>query len=624
MGKNKHSQDKLWITYKELVQDWGGKSEESGYKSQPIRKLPFYCCSLSFMPFKDPVCLSDGTIFDIVNILPYIKKFKKNPVTGKPLKTSDLIKLNFYKNQDDEYHCPITYKSFTDNSTIIAIKETGNVYSNEAYEELNKKPKNFKDLLNNQPFDPKNVIVIQDPHRADERNINDFEFIKNKEDIDFIKHEDENFYKNPQNFVNLPASYMKMINNYDEDQTEEQSRRKQVLDMINSRSNIEEYDERSKLIKKEYDEFMDKMKKLEKELIDVDSESIKNFSCNLNKIFRISTNSFVHFMKNKKIDINNSEVGNKNNNISNITTHERFSEGRTSSSFTSTSLNPTYSNKMRSLSDDEIRTKYIYNTIKSKMNKGYVRLNTNLGYLNLQIHCDLVPRTSENFLELCETGYYNNTIFHRLVKNFVIQGGDPTGTGRGGSSIFGKPFFDEFHPKLTHKDRGILSMANSGKNSNGSQFFITFKATPHLDNKHTVFGEVVGNLKLIDEFEKIGGDEKDKPKKEIKILSVEVFSNPFRDVVTEILKKDFMEKYLSEAEKKELEKEKRIEEMVKNSSKRVEGTVKDSNGDKIEVGKYLNKKRESDGYIHQSQADPYLFEKPREKNKTYDFNFSNW
>ena len=88
MGKKRHSQDKMWITYKELVEDWGGKREGES-SGTPVKRLPFSCCSLSFMPFKDPVCLADGTIFDIINILPYIRKFKKNPVSGKPLKSTD-------------------------------------------------------------------------------------------------------------------------------------------------------------------------------------------------------------------------------------------------------------------------------------------------------------------------------------------------------------------------------------------------------------------------------------------------------------------------------------------------------------------------------------------------------
>lgn len=115
---------------------------------------------------------------------------------------------------------------------------------------------------------------------------------------------------------------------------------------------------------------------------------------------------------------------------------------------------------------------------------------TNHGPLVIELEASKVPKTCENFLELCETGYYKGTKFHRLIKNFMIQGGDPTGTGRSGSSIYGDKFEDEFHPTLPHLGRGVLSMANSGTNTNGSQFFISFKSCSHLDGVHSVFGKV--------------------------------------------------------------------------------------------------------------------------------------
>lgn len=101
--------------------------------------------------------------------------------------------------------------------------------------------------------------------------------------------------------------------------------------------------------------------------------------------------------------------------------------------------------------------------------KGYVQIVTSLGAMNIELFANFVPKTCENFIELCERKYYNNTKFHRLIPNFMVQGGDPTGSGRGGESIFGKPFEDEFHPKLSHNGPGILSMANAGKNTNKSQ-----------------------------------------------------------------------------------------------------------------------------------------------------------
>ncbi len=617
MGKKRHSQDKLWITYKELVEDWGGKRADQP-KGSGIKKLPFYCCSLSFMPFKDPVCIKDGTIFDLVNILPYIKKYHKNPVTGKPIKTTDLIKLNFHKNEEGEYACPITYKTFTDNSYIIAIPETGNVYSYEAYEELNKKPKKFNDLLNNSVFDPENIIVIQDPNKN--RIISEFHFIKNKDDVDFIRYGDEmtkdEFNKNIENFVNIPARYSNVIEELKEGNPE-YKRRLEIIQMINNNQSITVEDERLKTIKKEHKKFIDTVSIIEKEIQDCELTDNKKFK----QIFMIPTNVFVYHLKQQAesdhIEFNNSNINTK-------TTHSKFTDGKVSTSFTSTAFDPVLKNKLRKLTDDELRAKY-YSIVKSRQAKGYVKLLTNYGPLNLLIHCDLVPKTAENFLELCQTGYYDNTIFHRLVKNFCLQGGDPTGTGTGGSSIFGKPIEDEFHQKLLHKGRGVLSMANTGKHTNQSQFFITLKATPHLDEVHTVFGEVVGNVKLLDDLEAIGSDQNDKPKKEIKILSAEVYSNPFREVISEFLLKEFSEKIMKEKLNQDIKIELLVSNEIINNKFGADGK---KNQNKVisrssEIGKYLGKKRNLNEIKNLSSDDPYLFEKPKQR-KIGDFDFSKW
>lgn len=114
----------------------------------------------------------------------YVKKFKKNPVTGQPLALNELVKLKFHKNAKGDYHCPVTYNVFTEFSHIVAIPETGNVYSYEAYEQLNKSPKFFVDLLDGVPFDPKGVIVLQDP-KADKKNVYDFAYMKKDETAEF-------------------------------------------------------------------------------------------------------------------------------------------------------------------------------------------------------------------------------------------------------------------------------------------------------------------------------------------------------------------------------------------------------------------------------------------------------
>ncbi len=121
-------------------------------------------------------------------------------------------------------------------------------------------------------------------------------------------------------------------------------------------------------------------------------------------------------------------------------------------------------------------------------------LKTDKGDILVRLFTDKVPNTVNNFVFLARQGFYDNTIFHRVIGDFMAQGGDPTGTGRGGP---GYRFADEFHKDLRHNKPGILSMANAGPNTNGSQFFITHVPTPWLDNKHSVFGEVVGGMDVL-------------------------------------------------------------------------------------------------------------------------------
>mmetsp|Transcript_35494 Transcript_35494/g.100485 ORF Transcript_35494/g.100485 Transcript_35494/m.100485 type:complete len:164 (+) Transcript_35494:200-691(+) len=156
-------------------------------------------------------------------------------------------------------------------------------------------------------------------------------------------------------------------------------------------------------------------------------------------------------------------------------------------------------------------------------------LHTNLGDIKLELHCDLVPRSCENFLALAASGYYNGTVFHRNIKGFMIQGGDPTGTGKGGSCIFGTAngkFPDEIVDSLRHSKRGILSMANSGPNTNGSQFFLTYSKQTHLDGKYTIFGHVIDGQSTLDKMEKIPTGAADKPLQEIRLNKITIHANP--------------------------------------------------------------------------------------------------
>jgi len=147
-----------------------------------------------------------------------------------------------------------------------------------------------------------------------------------------------------------------------------------------------------------------------------------------------------------------------------------------------------------------------------------VVLQTTQGMIEIKLRPSVAPKACENFLELVEKSYYNGIIFHRVIKKFMIQGGDPTGTGRGGQSAWGKPFQDEVDPRVTFDRPGLVAMANAGPNTNGSQFFITTARTPWLNMKHTIFGEVIAGYNVVTLIENMPTDSSDKPLTEQKII----------------------------------------------------------------------------------------------------------
>ncbi|KAF8912974.1 cyclophilin-like domain-containing protein [Gymnopilus junonius] len=227
-----------------------------------------------------------------------------------------------------------------------------------------------------------------------------------------------------------------------------------------------------------------------------------------------------------------------------------YSSGLAGASLTSTSVDVTQGASSKLLWDEE---EMMFEDI-SKPPKGkgkekdvgkrraYVRVVTSLGgaSLNLELYCEKAPKTCYNFLMLARAGKYNDCLFHRLVPGFMIQTGDPTGTGSGGESYWGTPFRDEHDLKnaAKHDSRGILAMANKGANTNGSQFYITFKDTPHLDKKHTVFGKLVGGEDVLDALENIPVKPgTDRPAKTVRITEVIIYQDPFEDYKKRLAKK---------------------------------------------------------------------------------------
>ena len=142
-----------------------------------------------------------------------------------------------------------------------------------------------------------------------------------------------------------------------------------------------------------------------------------------------------------------------------------------------------------------------------------------MGNFTIELFEAQTPKTVDNFVKLAEKNFYDGVIFHRVIDGFMIQGGDPTGTGRGGP---GYQFADEIHPQLKHTSEGILSMANAGPNTNGSQFFITLVPTPHLDGRHTVFGKVVEGMDVVKKIGKTPTARGDRPLTDVVMKSVRI------------------------------------------------------------------------------------------------------
>ncbi len=147
-----------------------------------------------------------------------------------------------------------------------------------------------------------------------------------------------------------------------------------------------------------------------------------------------------------------------------------------------------------------------------------VALETNQGTIKIKLYPNIAPKTCENFVGLVKKGYYDGLIFHRVIPGFMIQGGDPTGTGMGGESLWGGKFEDEFSPDAQFNKPGILAMANSGPGTNGSQFFITVAETPWLNNRHSIFGEVIEGMDIVEKIINTPRGQNDRPLEEQKII----------------------------------------------------------------------------------------------------------
>ncbi|KAJ5101933.1 hypothetical protein NUU61_004155 [Penicillium alfredii] len=446
-----------------------GKAKRGGSHAA-FKRLPFNFCSLSLQPFEHPVCTPTGTIFDLTNILPWIKKHGTNPVDGSPLKSADLIKLTIAKNDDGEYVDPVTYKVLTDNTHIVALRNTGNVFAWDTVERLNIKGKLWRDLVTDAEFTRKDIITLQDPQNIESRNLSSFNYLQEGE-TGVLEEQQESGSVN----TNALGSSAKILKAKEAVAKARAERAQQGSAAAGSRAMAKP----------------------------------------------VAGSSTV------------SKAGASQPGKPTPYNAARHTTGKAAASFTSTGLTPHTSAELALLSEEEYMLKR--GRVKAK---GYARIVTTAGHLNVELYAEYAPKAVWNFIQLAKRGYYKDVAFHRNIKGFMIQGGDPTGTGRGGESVWGKYFADEFEGPLKHDSRGTLSMANKGKNTNSSQFFFAYRALPHLDRKHTIFGRLIDDptpssttLNTLETHPVESST--NRPTPDIRIKDVTVFVDPFEDFLNQ-------------------------------------------------------------------------------------------
>jgi len=576
MGKGT---DKLYITHSE----WSsGDAYSASYGSNAgaraqrrganFKKLPFTHCAASLQPFKNPVCTPDGTIFDVEVIGAWLEKHSTNPVNGEPLAAKDLIKLNFARNGDTEGDDskgdlidPVTFKVFTDNTHIVAIRH--GTYAN--------------------------VFAWETVERMNIKAKMWFDLVDNEE----FGRKDIITLQDPQNMASRDLSQFKYLKDGAEAlPTKEQEEQRKAGDInVDALGRVGE-----KVLKAK--QAVERARQQRQAGGDVNRTTKSLTTTNS------TSSSLPPAIQEKKLAHNAAA----------------YTTGKAAASFTSTGLTPSTSGERALLSDEEWMLKP-----KRVKIKGYARMETNLGDLTLELQTETAPKAVWNFIRLAQKGYYKNVAFHRNIKNFMIQGGDPSGTGRGGTSIWGKNFADEFEGPLTHDSRGIMSMANKGKNTNSSQFFITYRPAKHLDRKHTIFAKVVeGADTTLKKMEEVETDGSDRPLNKIFIKDIVVFVDPFEEFLQQKSAKDEEERKNEEIRRRGGTEDDKTTWTGKRI--RADGTL-DPDQAKEGVGKYLKTTAASGSSaarqqreVEELEADAWE-EPSRKKVKTGGFgNFDGW
>ena len=302
------------------------------------------------------MCTAQGTIFELTNILPWIKKHGTNPVDGSPLKGSELIKLHLAKNEDDEYVDPVTYKVFTDNTHIVALGNTGNVFAYDTVERLNVKAKLWRDLVNDAEFCRADIITLQDPQNVAARDLSGFRYLQEG------------------------ASAL----------TPEQDRSQS--EAVNSNA----LGSAAKILKA-----TEAVARARRERIDPNrNPALAASKAAVSGADTASAHPAQGTSGTRTVPYNAAQ----------------HTTGKAAASFTSTGLTPHTSGERALLTDEE----YMLRPRRVK-NKGYARMQTSMGDLNIELHTEYAPKAVWNFIQLARKGYYSGVSFHRNIRNFMVR-----------------------------------------------------------------------------------------------------------------------------------------------------------------------------------------------------------
>ena len=585
MPKHKHTKDKLYYTQEEMrLKYFKNKKKENTYYF-----LPFNYCCVSLRPLntcKNICCDREGNLYNKFYFLEYVTKYHKNPITGKKhVSIKDIISLNIAKDKNGNFICPVTLKLLNNNLKIIAIPETGNVFSNMAYQELNVSMNNYRDLINDKPFDKKNVIVLNDPlHKKIVKNFYFQNIEEEKEYMNKLVNNKKEFDKNDNDRnILLDYKYKKIVKDVEKNDIENKYDGIKTLKDNNLIYEEEHENENNKNEIEGYDDYL-----LLKEKINVIINLIRQKGLSNNNIYNnidedlyksmldLNYEGFYCFMVKEKLW----EKYFKFTDLNSITQSDKLSKNN-KMSITSTFFQAREDKNIKKKDGiplfNELKDIY-FPLIKRNQVKTYMILTTNISVLNIELWSTRLTETVEKIYNIIS----NNL---NSIKNISYM----------------KLLDDEFliiedlnidikieKDKKVQVDKNIIKGPYVGYMTNQKKICFFTNSNKYINKSDiyiigTVFDKEENENILDIYFEKLKNN--NNLNNDINILKLEIINNPFIDAMKEILFQEIKEKYLSAINNNEINNDIKI-------MKELEKNQKSNNVD-ASVGKYINKKRAS-------------------------------